>query len=142
MNIHDIAKNALHTALVWFRPTGANGRTLGTGNMGHIYRLARNTNALDTIGEPYRRYWRPWSESSLAPGCSTTTPICGPLKTRSRWARLSGYWGWGTIHCAACRRLADTEATHESVGELNQADPWNQIRHDDRATTPDPVTGL
>jgi hypothetical protein len=141
--LHDIEPGNI-SAYIWATIIGANGRTLGgQGNMAHVFRVERTR-----PGRRERRYWSPWS--GVANNLTTEerlTPLCGRIRTRSQYPRLSTIFQTSTwiTRCAACQTETNRrgiDATY--LDQVSAHDPWQALRRTTPEfwTHPDPVTGL
>lgn len=150
--LHSIVIKTLE-ALVWGYLYGGNGRQIG--NVAHLWRLERGTPPpLDpnwNIGEfgrwnaPNhgdmwnRAYWGPWSNAAGRTRQELITPMCGPIRTQSRFPRLN--WAtarWNPRLCQDCRAIS--EGAYFDI--LRGADPWLTMTRDERLRRPDPVSGV
>jgi hypothetical protein len=144
--LHAIIIGAIE-AWVWGTITGGNGQQIG--RFAHLHKVGRGTPPEMQTQEElrnnpwrrnHRRYWYPWQ---LAPA-NPLTPLCGRLKSQSRFPRYNASSDhWRVNECPDCRRLADNAGVTPGFADaLRREDPWSQITVEQRQVTPDPVSGL
>ena len=149
MNLHDIIPKRL-TALVWFYITGGNGQLIGRQDMHHLFEIERGTpppaeqNAQPWRHDP-RNYWRPWGTSPYRNNTRQLV-LCQlrVVRTQARLMQPNRVWGVQLdLQCPECTRIAGERGLYTEYSQtLITNDPWNTIPQHNRATTPDPLTGL
>jgi len=136
MNLHTLPP-AVTGVYAWQTPTGMRYRVLGPGTS-HLYPIDRGRPP--AMGNPMRsrRWWYPYS--NLTRGDDALNALCGRIRSTSRNPHLTETDNGACPGCTlAAHRLG---IMPDTISNLRRQDPWTQLNHDERETTPDPVSGL
>lgn len=151
MNLHAIAQPNPLGALFYF-VKGGSGRPIT--NRCHLFVVQRGTPPPPGAIRPTwaGRYWRS-SRQTWTPFSTfqnqydpefILNPLCGRLKTRSRFPSLQRYHYWRNEgKCPDCTAIAQAQnLTFGTLDEVLAEDPWTRIPQEEREEQSDPISGL